>query len=87
MEMFFFHTNRNRVTGYIATACADNTLRVFAELPDSDSNAPSFQMIAQTRDAHKEDVNSIDWNPKHPDLLASASDDCSVKLWRYSSEV
>lgn len=75
------------MTGYIATACADNAIRVFAELPDSDPTAPSFQMIVQTRNAHKEDVNSIDWNPKQPDLLASASDDGDVKLWRYSSEV
>ncbi|XP_067935571.1 probable cytosolic iron-sulfur protein assembly protein CIAO1 homolog [Watersipora subatra] len=77
----------NKTTGYIATASGDNAVRIFAELPDSDPFAPTFQMLVQMRDAHQEDVNSIDWNPKQPDLLASSSDDGEVKLWRYSSSV
>lgn len=77
----------NNVTGYIATACGDNSIRIFSESADSDDNAPSFQMIAQMKNAHNEDVNSIDWNPAKPDMLASCSDDGDIKLWRLSSEV
>lgn len=78
---------RNNMTGFIVTGGGDNAIRVFSETSDSDTDAPSFQMIVQEEAAHKEDVNSIDWNPKQLGLLASASDDGSIKLWRYSSEV
>lgn len=78
---------RNHETGFLATASGDNSLRLFSETADSDTNAPSFQLIVQEQNAHLEDVNSIDWNPKHADMLASASDDGTVKIWRYSSEV
>lgn len=78
---------RNHETGFIATASGDNCIRLFSEAPDSDPNSPSFQLLTQQQEAHKEDVNSIDWNPKQADLLASASDDGTIKLWRYSSEV
>ena len=79
--------SRNKETGFIATASGDNSIRLFSETQDSDTNSPSFQLIVQEERAHLEDVNSIDWNPKQADMLASASDDGTVKLWRYSSEV
>lgn len=75
------------MTGFIATASGDNTIRIFSEAVDSDENAPSFEMIVQKGEAHLEDVNSIDWNPTQHGLLASASDDGDVKLWHYSSQV
>lgn len=82
-----FNHFRNAETGLIATACGDNAIRIFGEETSSDINAPSFSLLAQYREAHKDDVNSIDWNPKRPDLLASASDDGLIKLWRYSTGV
>jgi ribosome assembly protein RRB1 len=32
-------------------------------------------------EAHTKDVNVIDWNAKASHLLASGSDDCTVKVW------
>lgn len=71
----------------IATACGDNTIRVFTESLQSDENAPSFLLATQRKDAHTDDVNSVRWHPTKPHTLASASDDATIKLWRYSSEV
>ncbi|MEN2500481.1 MAG: WD repeat-containing protein 26 [Marteilia pararefringens] len=30
---------------------------------------------------HTQIVNQVHWNPKYPGLLASVSDDCSVRIW------
>ena len=70
-------------TGLIATACADDAIRVFGEEPDSDPHAPNFQLLVTVPRAHDQDVNSVAWNPSVPGLLASCSDDMSVKLWQY----
>ncbi|PFX28112.1 putative cytosolic iron-sulfur protein assembly protein CIAO1-like [Stylophora pistillata] len=34
--------------------------------------------------AHSQDVNGVKWHPKKPGLLASCSDDCSIKIWKFS---
>jgi ribosome assembly protein RRB1 len=31
--------------------------------------------------AHKKDVNVLDWNMSASHLLATGSDDCTVKIW------
>lgn len=67
-------------TDLIATACGDNCIRIFKEDSGSDPNAPSFSLMTQLS-AHEQDVNSIDWNPKVSGLLASCSDDNTIKIW------
>ncbi|GIX80694.1 probable cytosolic iron-sulfur protein assembly protein Ciao1 [Caerostris extrusa] len=69
------------LTDLIATACADNCIRVFKESDDSDPNLPTYNLIATENSTHEQDVNSVDWNPKIPGLLASCSDDGTVRLW------
>ena len=117
--------------GLIASACADNSIRVFGEaaaaatsaaavpesgevgaasvrqlfmrpqLPppqqqqqqrdgvDSDSGgggdmgAASFSLLCRREQAHPLDVNCVRWHPSQPGLLASAGDDCCIKLWQW----
>lgn len=70
-------------TDLIATACADDAIRVFKEAVDSDPNQPNFELVATVHSAHSQDVNSVRWNPVKPGLLASASDDSTVKIWHF----
>ena len=49
-------------------------------------NEPVFEIKHQKENAHSQDVNSIAWNPVEDNLIASASDDGSVKLWRLEKD-
>lgn len=75
----------SHVSGLLATAGRDDCIRVFKEEIDSDKNAPTFNLEVRVNKAHEEDVNSVAWNPVKSDLLASCSDDRTVKLWRYTA--
>jgi WD40 repeat protein len=44
-----------------------------------------FQPLTQRTDAHAADVNCVRWHPTDSSLLASASDDNTIKLWRLQS--
>ena len=71
------------MTGLIATACGDNGVRIFREEVSNQNDAsPSFSLIASNHKAHSQDVNRVSFNPKEPNLLASCSDDGTIKLWR-----
>lgn len=72
------------LTGAIATSCGDDCIRIFKEQPNSDPNAPVFDLLLTITQAHAEDVNSVTWNPTVVGLLASASDDGTIKLWDFS---
>lgn len=72
------------LTGAIATSCGDDAIRIFKEQPSGDPNAPTFDLLLTIPQAHTEDVNSVAWNPTVIGLLASASDDGTVKLWDFS---
>uniref|UniRef100_A0A224XRQ3 Probable cytosolic iron-sulfur protein assembly protein Ciao1 n=1 Tax=Panstrongylus lignarius TaxID=156445 RepID=A0A224XRQ3_9HEMI len=74
------------LTSLIATACADNNIRIFKETEDSDPNQPTFELISTKYHAHEQDVNSVAWHPTEEGLLASGSDDSFVKLWRIKEE-
>jgi WD40 repeat protein len=65
----------------IATACADNAIRIFREVDNSDPHQPEFDLVHTLYDAHGQDVNSVAWHPTQHNLIASASDDSTVKIW------
>jgi len=77
---------RCRLTGLIASAGGDDCIQIFAEDNSSrDTDQPSFSVAAR---AETFEVNALSWNPRVNGLLASCSDDATVKLWnvtRYSS--
>ncbi|KAJ3650212.1 hypothetical protein Zmor_021913 [Zophobas morio] len=74
----------SHTTDLIATACGDDTVRIFKEDDCSDDNAPTFSQIVCVDRAHSQDVNCVSWNPSLPEILASASDDGEIKLWKFT---
>lgn len=70
------------LTDLIATACADDSIRIFKEAPDSDPNQPMFEVIVVVNRAHTQDVNCVVWNPVNAGLLASVGDDARVNVWQ-----
>ncbi|XP_058806568.1 probable cytosolic iron-sulfur protein assembly protein Ciao1 isoform X2 [Phymastichus coffea] len=73
-------------TGLIVTACGDDIVRVFREDSDSDKHQPSFSLVCTMDNAHTQDVNCSQWNPCVSGVIASCSDDGSVKVWQYSDD-
>jgi len=70
---------RCRLTGLIASAGGDDCIQIFAEDNSSgDSDEPSFTAVTK---AETFEVNGLSWNPCVKGLLASCSDDGTVKLW------
>jgi len=72
--------------GSIASGCADDAIRVFAQEPEATSSAdelaPTYSMICEKKGAHSGDVNCVRWNPVEPSLLASCGDDHIVRIWK-----
>ena len=76
-------SERCPLTGLIATASGDNAIRIFREEERQQMDAPpSFSLVASNTHAHLQDVNRVSFNPKEAGLLASCSDDGTIKLWR-----
>lgn len=76
------------LTNLIATACADNSIHVFrvADEDENDLNKPMLTQIVNQQNAHEQDCNCVDWNPKIPGLLASCSDDGTIKIWKFEDQ-
>ncbi|CAD5125573.1 DgyrCDS13776 [Dimorphilus gyrociliatus] len=68
----------------ISTACGDDSVKVFKVQEFSNENAELVLNLQSNQiRAHDEDVNCVAWHPNE-DLLASCSDDGSIKLWKIS---
>nr|CAB3230984.1 probable cytosolic iron-sulfur protein assembly protein CIAO1 homolog [Phallusia mammillata] len=71
----------------IAAACGDNSISIFREdLSSGDTTQPVYEMVCKQHHAHDQDVNAVHWNPQQTGLLASCSDDTTIKLWKISGE-
>lgn len=66
----------------IATASADNGLRIFKEDEGSNPNEPSFTLVAASYKAHSQDVNTVNWHPTDSKLLVTGGDDSIVSIWQ-----
>ena len=66
----------------IATACADDTIRIFRQSGSDSGLEENFELATSFEKAHSQDVNCVAWNPKESGLLASCSDDGEVKIWQ-----
>ncbi|XVE75978.1 hypothetical protein DITRI_Ditri12bG0135600 [Diplodiscus trichospermus] len=76
--IFSVHWSRE---GIIASGAADDAVRLFVESKDGSMNGPSYQLLLKKEKAHDMDVNSVQWCPGEKRLVASASDDGTIKIW------
>ncbi|GKV38936.1 hypothetical protein SLEP1_g46787 [Rubroshorea leprosula] len=76
--IFSVHWSRE---GIIASGAADGAIRLFVESKDGLMTGPSYQLLLKKDKAHDKDVNSVQWIPGEKRLLASASDDGTIKIW------
>eukprot|EP01147_Barroeca_monosierra_P007797 gene7797-650_t len=75
------------LTNLLVSGCGDNHVRVFRQT-NNDSDKPDFEQVC-TLQAHNQDINSVAWcrSPEYSLLLASASDDETIKLLELSAAV
>jgi WD40 repeat protein len=64
----------------IVTGGGDDAIRVFREAEGEEG----WECVHTEPGSHEMDVNCVAWNPASPGMLASASDDETVKLWQLS---
>jgi len=72
----------------IVTGCGDDAIRVFRESGDKmdGDQETGWECVVTQTDSHHMDVNCVVWNPTTPRLLASCSDDETVKIWTLVGE-
>lgn len=79
----------NHRNDLIATGGGDNSIYIFKEDADNkescDPQQVNFEAVCSQKNAHTQDVNAVVWNPQDPNLLASCSDDETIKIWRISN--
>ena len=63
--------------GLVAAGGGDNSIRIYGEVDGE------WRQIARAENAHDDDVNHVEWSPHDSSLLISASDDGTIKTWRF----
>ncbi|EYU38633.1 hypothetical protein MIMGU_mgv1a008968mg [Erythranthe guttata] len=80
--IFSVHWSRE---GIICTGAADDAIRLFVESEESVADGPMYKLLTKKEKAHDMDVNAVLWSSTGNKLLASASDDGTVKIWELGS--
>lgn len=73
-----------KMTDVIVSASGDNSLAFYSLGSHNNEAQQIFNCIDKHGQSHDCDVNTVSWNPKIPGLLASGSDDRSIKLWQHT---
>jgi len=68
------------INDLIVSGCADDAIRIFSQ-----TSPNTFGLTLEHQSAHEADINSVAWNPVRPNILASASDDTTIKIWEYEN--
>ena len=71
----------------IATCSGDNSFKIFYQ---NDKKNGKWEFLIQQNDAHKNDVNWIEFGPRIKPgvyLIATASDDDTAKIWQFETKV
>jgi len=71
----------------LATAGADDKLCIFKKTESGSADSfISMGISEQKKSAHDMDINSVVFHPKE-NILATAGDDCVVKIWRVKDDI
>lgn len=71
------------ITGMLAAASGDDSITVYKDNHDEPGDGSSLMsLVCRKTSSHDSDVNTLSWNPVDKSLLASGSDDATVKIWR-----
>ena len=79
-------TSRDNTLGF-DVGSQDNGVRIFTiSLPEKTPErtlrgSPVIELLHHNAAAHTSDVNCVRWHPTKPQLLASTSDDNSLRIW------
>eukprot|EP00298_Acanthocystis_sp_HF-20_P006265 c16176_g1_i1.p1 GENE.c16176_g1_i1~~c16176_g1_i1.p1 ORF type:complete len:351 (-),score=165.93 c16176_g1_i1:29-1048(-) len=71
----------------IVSGGGDNAISIFSrsestvKMTDQDED---YDCIIKISDAHKSDVNCVKWNPVRVGVLASACEDGTIRIWKFS---
>ncbi|CAN1772104.1 Protein CIA1 [Linum perenne] len=80
--IFSVHWSRE---GIIASGAADDAIRFFVESKDNAGDGSSYNLLLKKEKAHDMDVNVVQWSPMENRMLASASDDGTIKIWELAA--
>ena len=81
--IFSVHWSRE---GIFASGAADDAIRLFVDDNESQVDGPLYKLLLKKEKAHDMDINSVQWSPGEKPLLASASDDGTIKVWEVVSQ-
>ncbi|KAI3653397.1 hypothetical protein MP228_001344 [Amoeboaphelidium protococcarum] len=70
---------------YVIRSCFGGAGQKFVASGSEDNNVYIWNwernLLLETLSGHTSTVNSVSWNPQNSSMIASASDDCTIRVW------